>query len=276
MSLIPNIERSEAMLGFNDPTLAVGSGADTAKIDLAEGDGFLATLLDVINPLQHIPVVGSLYREITGDEISQAASIAGGALFGGPIGLASATANAIFEQASGDDLMGHAVALFTDGAPDPLLQADAGDAVPNDTEQTQVAALAPLPEPPGTFVVAGQPPLAAHALQAAPVLDRPVPERPVPERPVTQQATTPQPTAPAATPVSARAETDAFLQSLPANWVNEALRDAESLNAALQSGEAPAPSEAKPWVGNAMLDALAKYEAMTQARTDARNNEASR
>ncbi len=271
MGLIPNIERSEAMLGFNDPTLAVGSGSDTAKIDLAEGDGFLATLLDVINPLQHMPVVGSLYREITGDEISQAASIAGGALFGGPIGLASATANAIFEQASGNDLMGHAVALFTDGAHDPLLQADAGDAVPNATEQTQVAALAPLPEPPGTFVVAGQPPLAAHARQAAPALDRPVPERPV-----TQQATTPQPSEPAATPVSASAETDAFLQSLPANWVNEALRDAESLNAALQSGEAPAPSEAKPWVGNAMLDALAKYEAMTQARTDARNNEAPR
>lgn len=93
---------------------------------------------------------------------------------------------------------------------------------------------------------------------------------------MTQQATTPQPSEPAATPVSASAETDAFLQSLPANWVNEALRDAESLNAALQSGEAPAPSEAKPWVGNAMLDALAKYEAMTQARTDARNNEAPR
>ena len=145
-----------------------GLGADTAKIDLAEGDGFLATLLDVINPLQHIPVVGSLYREITGDEISQAASIAGGALFGGPIGLASATANAIFEQASGNDLMGHAVALFTDGAPDPLLQADAGDAVPNATGQTQVATLAPLPEQPGTFVVAGQPALAAHARQAAP------------------------------------------------------------------------------------------------------------
>ena len=40
----------------------------------------------------------------------------GGAVFGGPIGFAAATANVLLEQASGDDLLGHAVALLSDDA----------------------------------------------------------------------------------------------------------------------------------------------------------------
>jgi hypothetical protein len=42
-------------------------------------------IIDVINPLQHIPVVSTIYWELTGDKISPAARMAGGALFGGPI-----------------------------------------------------------------------------------------------------------------------------------------------------------------------------------------------
>ncbi len=48
-------------------------------------------VLDLINPLQHIPVIGALYRKITGDVIDPAIRIAGGALFGGPIGAAVAS-----------------------------------------------------------------------------------------------------------------------------------------------------------------------------------------
>jgi len=54
---------------------------------------------------------------------------------------------------------------------------------------------------------------------------------------------------------------------LPTNWVNEALRDAATMNEAVQSGAAPAFGETKPWVGNAILDALSKYEALTKARS---------
>lgn len=287
MTLTPNIERSEAMLGFNDPTLAVGSGADTAKIALGgeNGDGFFATLLDVINPLQHIPLVSSLYRDITGDEISPAARIIGGGLFGGPIGLASASANAVFEQASGDDVLGHAVALFSDGGPDPLLQADAG------TPDTNVAALDPTPgaaagnaPQPGAFVFAGPSALASHARQAAATAmpTSLTPDTPAPNpvaTPVLRPAAVQQTTAPVietARPVTpnpdaATRETDAFIRDLPANWVNEAMRDAETLNAALQTGAAPEIGAPKPWVGNAMLDALAKYDALTRSRAAATN-----
>lgn len=44
-------------------------------------------LLAIINPLQHIPVVGTIYRAITGDQIAAMPSIIGGTIFGGPVGL---------------------------------------------------------------------------------------------------------------------------------------------------------------------------------------------
>jgi hypothetical protein len=58
-------------------------------------------LVDVINPLQQLPVVGSIYRWLTGDTISPAARIAGGALFGGPIGLAGSIGSLIVEGITG-------------------------------------------------------------------------------------------------------------------------------------------------------------------------------
>lgn len=61
--------------------------------------GFLDAL-DIVNPLQHIPVVGWLYREFTGDTIKPAAAIAGGALFGGPVGFASAVLTAAMDSLS--------------------------------------------------------------------------------------------------------------------------------------------------------------------------------
>jgi hypothetical protein len=86
---------------------ALGADAESSP---GGGEDFLSTLLDIINPLQHIPLVSNLYREITGDQISSSARILGG----GPIGLTSAATNAIFEQASGDDILGHTLAMFSD------------------------------------------------------------------------------------------------------------------------------------------------------------------
>jgi hypothetical protein len=66
--------------------------------------GSFADLLDVINPLQHIPGVSNIYQAITGDTISSGAKIAGDALFGGPIGLFASIANAVVAQESGKDI----------------------------------------------------------------------------------------------------------------------------------------------------------------------------
>jgi hypothetical protein len=77
-------------------------------------DGFtFADLIDVINPLQHIPVISTIYRELTGDMIDAAPRVLGGALFGGPIGGAAAVVNAMIDGTTGKDIGEHVVALFT-------------------------------------------------------------------------------------------------------------------------------------------------------------------
>ncbi len=72
--------------------------------DAPERDISFDEFLDIVNPLHHIPIVGTIYRAITGDEISPSASIFGGFLFGGPLGFVTAIASAIFEEANGQNL----------------------------------------------------------------------------------------------------------------------------------------------------------------------------
>ncbi|MCK8786026.1 hypothetical protein M0638_16740 [Roseomonas sp. NAR14] len=54
--------------------------------------------LSGLNPLQHLPVVGTIYRAVTGDEAPPAMRVAGAALFGGPLGMVLAAAGAALEQ----------------------------------------------------------------------------------------------------------------------------------------------------------------------------------
>jgi len=83
---------------------ASGSGAG-----LEFGD-----LLDAVNPLQHLPVVSSIYRETSGDGIGLPARLAGGFLFGGPMGLLGSAALALFEGITGDSPLGHLRTLVDD------------------------------------------------------------------------------------------------------------------------------------------------------------------
>ncbi|MBO90122.1 MAG: hypothetical protein CMP14_11415 [Rickettsiales bacterium] len=81
----------------------------------ADGTPGLADLIDVINPLQHIPVISSIYRAITGDEISPAARLTGGALFGGPVGLAGAYISGVVEDVTDTSIGEIIVTAFTGG-----------------------------------------------------------------------------------------------------------------------------------------------------------------
>lgn len=71
-------------------------------------------VLDVINPLQHIPVISNLYREMTGDQIGVGARLVGGTLFGGPLGLIASAVDCVVEESTGKDSGGHMLALFRD------------------------------------------------------------------------------------------------------------------------------------------------------------------
>lgn len=92
------------------------AAADKAQSGSDSGGGFIAfikTVIDIINPLQHIPVISTMYRHLTGDELSPVARIAGGTLYGGPIGAAMGVVNAAVESSTGKDLGGNMMAMVT-------------------------------------------------------------------------------------------------------------------------------------------------------------------
>ena len=76
-------------------------------------DGFsFGDILDVINPLQHVPIVSTLYRALTGDAIAPAPRILGDTLFGGPIGAATGAANTALKYLSGKDVGEYVLAML--------------------------------------------------------------------------------------------------------------------------------------------------------------------
>lgn len=100
---------------------AEGSKPDIAYEAPAEsesGFGFL-DVVDIINPLQHLPVIGTLYRKFTGDVIGPVASVIGGALFGGPVGAASSLANMAVKEGTGRDVGENLLAMAGFGSPLP-------------------------------------------------------------------------------------------------------------------------------------------------------------
>lgn len=81
-------------------------------------DGFsFADLLDIINPLQHIPIVSTFYQKLTGDEIGDAPRIIGGTLFGGAVGLAGASLDTLVKHESGQTIEDHVLALLQETDP---------------------------------------------------------------------------------------------------------------------------------------------------------------
>lgn len=99
--------------------------AGAAAEPKAEGPsliGFIKGLIDVINPLQHIPVIGAIYRHITGDEISPMAHLAGDAIYGGAIGGAIALADIAYEKITGKDVGETMIATLTNsGKPETTM-----------------------------------------------------------------------------------------------------------------------------------------------------------
>ena len=76
-------------------------------------DGFsFSDILDTLNPLQHFPIVSTLYRAFTGDAIAPAPRVLGDALFGGPIGAATGAINAALKYLSGKDAGEHVLAML--------------------------------------------------------------------------------------------------------------------------------------------------------------------
>jgi predicted RecA/RadA family phage recombinase len=80
-------------IGVHLPNLVGASpsgGGSGSEIVVKARPSMFAELVDIANPLQHVPLVGDIYRAKSGDGISDGAKFAGhvaiGAAAGGPVG----------------------------------------------------------------------------------------------------------------------------------------------------------------------------------------------
>jgi hypothetical protein len=96
-----------------------GDVDDDDGFKLFGDDGFtFLDFLDIINPLQHIPVIGTLYRELTGDTLVPGSRVLGDTLFLGPVGTVVSLANVLVADATGRDMGEHVMSFFENEEPD--------------------------------------------------------------------------------------------------------------------------------------------------------------
>jgi hypothetical protein len=164
-SLVPTLPSENAVTAA-EASKATAGGAEGKHLTMfAEGDDEPSfwDFLDVINPLQHIPIVNNLYREVTGDKIGVAARLAGGALFGlGPLGLVAAAANCVLEESTGRDTGGHMLALLRDDEP-----AETGTGTALAAAEVSAPAAVSQAAPQALAAEAAETPKAAEAVAAA-------------------------------------------------------------------------------------------------------------
>lgn len=72
---------------------------DTNSTDSSFG---FSDIIDMVNPLQHIPIVSNLYQSATGDTLGSIAKIVGGALFGGPVGALVSAGMVAYQSAKSE------------------------------------------------------------------------------------------------------------------------------------------------------------------------------
>ena len=96
------------------PVIAAASTQENVGATLFGPEGFgFKTLLDAVNPLQHLPVVSTVYRESTGDTIGAIPRLLGGGLFGGLFGLIGSAVNLVVEAITGKDIGGPVASAFS-------------------------------------------------------------------------------------------------------------------------------------------------------------------
>lgn len=177
----PPADRRLAAQAVTPPTAQRKPAAEPQQTLADKMDVGFDDLIDVVNPLQQLPVVSSVYREATGESISIPARLAGGFLFGGLPGLIGSAAMVAFEEVTGDTVLGHIGSLLEEDAGPatalaggkaagalPWMNAGSGDGADPSLPSPQALAEALRRRSPATET-------AASAL-AVPAADRPVPQ----------------------------------------------------------------------------------------------------
>jgi hypothetical protein len=193
-------------------------------------------VLDIINPLQQLPIIGTIYRELTGDTIKPGARLIGGGIYGlGISGVVSAALSNAIEHATGKDIGGLAIAMVQG---ESLSDMHAAQSAKNNTQLAAAPVyysggadpIDPMWLPPGAKLidapVGGLPPSASQYAALTPAQ----PYNPLatgPQATTAPQATVPDPSvaaAPAPAPVSVAPLPPTIN---PANSVDESARAPE-------------------------------------------------
>jgi hypothetical protein len=82
-------------------TVTAAKPAASEGVQEPQHESFFHRLLDVINPLQHLPLVGTAYRAITGDHMGPVEKVMGDTLYGGLWGAVTSIADVAFEGITG-------------------------------------------------------------------------------------------------------------------------------------------------------------------------------
>jgi hypothetical protein len=112
------VSQTAASTATSTATSASAAPSDTSSGTGGNQDeGFFHHLLDIVNPLQHLPVIGTIYRSVTGEHIGPVEKIAGDTLYGGIWGAVSSVADVAFEGITGKSVEDTVLAWFK-GGPD--------------------------------------------------------------------------------------------------------------------------------------------------------------
>ena len=100
---IASYEKAEEQESFDSVMSSfnpVQQSDDVVFISKEDRFGFF-DLIDMINPLHHVPLLNIAYQKLTGDTIKPISRIVGGTVFGGPIGAASGLVTTMLEEGTG-------------------------------------------------------------------------------------------------------------------------------------------------------------------------------
>src|SRR3546814_12969224 len=128
LASVPNAELYRVLPGRDAAADEAGGTAQRADAETGKTrEGFFwdrkdfsfEDVLDFINPLHHLPIVGPIYREMSGDPIGAVPrvmgdALSGGGLLGAAVGAATALVDVGVEAATGKDMTGHHVAMLKD------------------------------------------------------------------------------------------------------------------------------------------------------------------
>ena len=90
--------RSDSILSQSTLSQSTGSegggpsGGWPEALDVSRTD-----MTHALNPLQHVPVVGMIYRAVTGESLPAPLRVAGAGMLGGPLGMIGAGLMSVFE-----------------------------------------------------------------------------------------------------------------------------------------------------------------------------------